>query len=108
MARVAELERQFGLNSSNSGKPPSSDGLKRPPRTSSLREKSGGQKGHKGHMLAQVETPDRVVNLYPKTCSNCGGIPNVEASVGHKKRQEALRSLGEAGSPICRTLNRSS
>ena len=30
-ARIAELERQLGLNSSNSGKPPSSDGLKKPP-----------------------------------------------------------------------------
>jgi len=28
-ARVAELERQLGLNSGNSGKPPSSDGLKK-------------------------------------------------------------------------------
>ena len=36
--RVAELERQLGQNSSNSGKPPSSDGLKKPPRTQSLRE----------------------------------------------------------------------
>ncbi|MCX7139382.1 MAG: DUF6444 domain-containing protein, partial [Proteobacteria bacterium] len=30
VARVAELERRLGLNSSNSGKPPSSDGLRRP------------------------------------------------------------------------------
>ena len=47
LARVAELERRLGLNSSNSGKPPSSDGLhkpKREPRTRSLREPSGGQK----------------------------------------------------------------
>ena len=39
-ARIAELERRLGLNSSNSGKPPSSDGLKKPPRparTQSLR-----------------------------------------------------------------------
>jgi transposase len=38
MGRLADLERQIGLNSSNSGKPPSSDGLKKPPRVSSLRE----------------------------------------------------------------------
>ena len=34
--RLAELERRLGLNSSNSG-PPSSDGLKKPPRVSRLR-----------------------------------------------------------------------
>jgi transposase len=31
-AQVAELERRLGLNSSNSGKPPSSDGLNKPAR----------------------------------------------------------------------------
>src|SRR3954452_19658072 len=39
LARVAELERGLGLTSSNSGKPPSSDGLHKPrrePRTRSL------------------------------------------------------------------------
>jgi transposase len=40
-ARLAELERRLGLNSSNSGKPPSSDGLKKPARVSSLRDRSG-------------------------------------------------------------------
>jgi transposase len=30
-ARIADLERQLGLNSGNSGKPPSSDGLKKQP-----------------------------------------------------------------------------
>jgi hypothetical protein len=40
-ARLAELERRLGLDSSNSSKPPSSGGLKRPSRTGSLREKPG-------------------------------------------------------------------
>src|SRR5579883_3266594 len=75
-ARVAELERRLGLDSSNSGKPPSSDGLKKPPRTQSLREpsgkKPGGQKGHKGETLRQVAEPDRVVNHFPSSCAACG------------------------------------
>jgi Family of unknown function (DUF6444) len=33
--RLADLERRLGLNSGNSGKPPSSDGLKKPPRQQS-------------------------------------------------------------------------
>jgi hypothetical protein len=46
LARVAELERQLGLNSSNSGKPPSSDGLKKKPvRVGSLREQTGKKPG---------------------------------------------------------------
>ena len=41
-ARVGELERQLGLNSGNSGKPPSSDGLKKKPvRVKSLGSYSG-------------------------------------------------------------------
>ena len=69
-ARIAELERRLGLNSSNSGKPPSSDGLKKPPRVSSLREpsgkKTGGQKGHPGETLCRVEKPDATMDHYPR------------------------------------------
>src|ERR1035437_4141671 len=74
-AHIAELERRLGLNSSNSGKPPSSDGLKKPPRVKSLREPSdkapGGQKGHKGETLRQVTAPSRIVDHYPPSCSTC-------------------------------------
>ena len=47
-AHIAELERRLGLNSSNSGKPPSSDGLKKPARVSSLREPSDHWKPYYG------------------------------------------------------------
>ena len=79
LARVTELERRLGLNSSNSGKPPSSDGLHKPrrePRTRSLREPSGkppgGQKGHKGETLRQVAAPNVTIDHYPETCRTCG------------------------------------
>src|ERR1035437_8695829 len=62
-AHIADLERGLGLNSANSGKPPSSDGLKKPARVTSLRERSGkkpgGQKGHKGETLRQVSNTAR-------------------------------------------------
>ena len=81
-ARIAELERRLGLNSSNSGKPPSSDGLKKPPRVSSLRERSGkktgGQPGHPGETLRRSEAPDAVVDHYPAQCGACGA-PLTEA-----------------------------
>ena len=90
-ARISELERRLGLNSSNSGKPPSSDGLKKPARVSSLRERSGkkpgGQKGHKGETLRQVADPNEVVNHYPPACSMCGVGLDPKTSVGHSARQ---------------------
>src|SRR6204780_691335 len=67
-ARIAELERRLDLNSSNSGKPPSSDGLKKPARTSSLRQpsgkKPGGQTRQPGETLRQTQTPDTVLDPY--------------------------------------------
>ena len=90
-ARIAELERRLGLNSSNSGKPPSSDGLKKPARVTSLREPSGktpgGQKGHKGETLRQVAEPDGIVDHYPPACSMCGVGLDPEMSAGHSARQ---------------------
>ena len=69
-ARIHELEQRLNKNSSNSSKRPSSDGLGKPPRTTSLREngknKSGGQKGHKGETLKQTETPDVINRTYDK------------------------------------------
>lgn len=90
-ARIAELERRLDLNSRNSGKPPSSDGLKKPPRTRSLREKSGrkpgGQKGHKGETLRQVAEPDTTVDHFPETCRRCGSALTPAMATGFGARQ---------------------
>lgn len=91
VARVAELERQLGLNSSNSGKPPSSDGLKKPARVSSLREasgkKTGGQKGHRGETLRRTATPDATIDHYPQTCASCGATLTAAMATDHVARQ---------------------
>lgn len=73
--RLDELERRIGLNSSNSSKPPSSDGLRKKPAPQSLRPKgknpSSGQKGHKGHTLEQVQTPDLQLLHKAEVCHVC-------------------------------------
>src|SRR6266849_4091529 len=67
--RLKTLERQQAKDSHNRSLPPSSDRFVRPPK--SLRHKSGkkvgGQKGHRGHHLRQVETPDEVL-VHPVIC----------------------------------------
>lgn len=91
-ARIAELERRLGLNSGNSGKPPSSDGLgKKPSRVSSLRERSGkqpgGQQGHPGKTLRRSETPDATMDHFPPTCAGCGAALSEATANGHTARQ---------------------
>ncbi len=90
-ARIAELERRLDLNSRNSGKPPSSDGLKKPPRTRSLRQpsgrKPGGQKGHKGETLRQVAEPDATVDHYPGACRQCASALTPATATGYSARQ---------------------
>lgn len=74
-AQVAQLQARLNLNSTNSSKPPSSDGLNKP-QPKSLRKAgqrpSGGQKGHRGHTLRQAAQPDTVViHALPAYCDAC-------------------------------------
>ncbi len=80
----SSLREKNNKNSSNSSKPPLSDGYSKPaPKPQSLREKSGkkqgGQPGHKGHGLAKIEADEHIVEKhYPLQCMKC---PNFASCV---------------------------
>ena len=73
--RISELEDRLKQNSSNSSKPPSSDGYTKPAPKSQKKKsgkKSGGQHKHKGHgkSMADKVTETRVMS--PEACPCCG------------------------------------
>src|SRR5215218_1346862 len=73
--RIRELEAQLGLNSSNSSKPPSSDGPSVVRQKKKLTgKKRGGQPGHPGHHRQQIpaERVEQVVEHWPESCEHCG------------------------------------
>ncbi len=90
-AKVEELQGRLALNSSNSSKPPSSDGLNKP-KPKSLRGRSakasGGQKGHRGTTLKQVQRPDQIVRHLPLgQCEHCSSeLMQGEASIGEVRQ----------------------
>ncbi len=87
---IAELRARLESNSHNSNKPPSSDGYKKHPVKPALPKgkgsSQGGQKGHKGHTLQQVESPDKVVTCMPGICT-CGHEFEKEQLILAEKRQ---------------------
>ena len=74
---IRELKEQLGKNSNNSSKPPSSDGLRKPPvnKDRSLRQKSGkkrgAQNGHDGVNLSVIAEPDHVEHHMHSACNSC-------------------------------------
>jgi transposase len=92
-ARVVELERRLGKDSSNSSKPPSSDGLGKPARAGrqdderAARRRSGKQPGAPGAHLARVAQPDKVALHAPDRCRGCGADLAGASVVGVQARQ---------------------
>jgi len=89
---VADLRRQLSTNSSNSSKPPSSDGLGKKPRIAgSLRgvsgKPSGGQPGHQGDTLRPVAKPDKTERHEVTSCEHCQAALTAWMATGVEKRQ---------------------
>ena len=80
------------MNSLNSSKPPSSDGIKKPKtipgsqRRSSGR-KPGGQFGHPGSTLKARPNPDSIVHHPLSQCSGCRADLSTVAALGTENRQ---------------------
>ena len=94
--QVQQLKDQLAQTSRNSGKPPSSDGLAKPPRPapSSLRKKTGrkpgGQKGHPGRTLQPVPKADQTLvhALKDCPCGHCRGVSlQNQPVIGYVHRQ---------------------
>jgi transposase len=90
--QVADLRRRLDKNSSNSSKPPSSDGLKKLPRVlKSLRVRSGktsgGQVGHKGDTLRPMDKPDRIECHAATVCRYCEACLTGAIVMGVERRQ---------------------
>ena len=100
-ARIEELERKIALltrDSSNSSKPPSTDGPAAKPRPrrpmKSKKRKPGGQPGHRGtnRNLIPVEEVDRVISVFPDACKHCGALlmPEPDEDSGKYWRHQVL------------------
>ena len=87
---ISELKSRLSKNSRNSSKPPSSDGYGKPKpksRRGKSGKSSGGQKGHKGSTLKQVEHPDQIVDHTVTQCAGCGHDLSGQQALGIERRQ---------------------
>src|SRR5512144_3296733 len=75
---VAALQAQLGRDSSNSGKPPSSDSpfTKKPAPKRSVRTRSGKPRGKQpgapSATLRLIDDPDDTITHTPPVCAGCG------------------------------------
>lgn len=82
-AKVNDLEKRLNRNSKNSDHPPSSEGLRRPPRKrTTSKRKTGGQAGRTGKTLKFSDNPDKIIRHSAEYCQECGeNLDNVEGAV---------------------------
>src|SRR5260221_2262520 len=101
LRRLSEVEGQRAKDSHNSGKPPSSDGLRRKRVNTRKRSerKTGGQAGHPGHTLLAVETPDEVVRHRPVVCQHCQ--QPLDEVAGRVKERRQVHDLPEMRLRVC-------
>lgn len=110
--RVAELERELGRHSGNSGRPPSSDTLTAKAKQAEERlsraerrrrarakakkllegddapkRKPGKQPGDEGKHLKMSERPDHVIEHRPESCGGCGVDLGDAPVTGSERRQ---------------------
>lgn len=88
--KVAELQGRLGMNSTNSSKPPSSDGYTKPaPKSRRGRsgKKPGKQPGAPGKNLPVVPDPDTVLHHAPERCEGCGADLKDAPVTGEHRRQ---------------------
>lgn len=76
-AENEELRARLTKNSTNSHKPPSSEGLLKKPTIKpalpkEAGKKQGGQTGHKGDTLQMSQTPDQIIVQQASHCQQCG------------------------------------
>ena len=74
LERNKVLTARVNLNSTNSSKPPSSDGYRKPlPKSRRVITglKRGGQVGHKGHHISIPHEPDEIIFHHPEGCKGC-------------------------------------
>ena len=95
---IQKLEKELTearKNSTNSSKPPSSDGLAGPQRErgrkgcatkAKSKRKPGGQKGHPGHHreLVEAKKVSEIVEIAPPECSGCGAKFSSQGAVNQR------------------------
>src|SRR5262249_6389258 len=93
--RVAELEQRLEQNSTNSSRPPSSDGpsvKRRPPEPPSGRAR-GGQPGHRKQQRPMLP-PDQIIPCKPSACACCGHALHGDDPQPHRHQVLELPPIG--------------